>query len=150
MLNKNTEHPQTIIDETHIAYWAQSLVTQTPMLINKIMCNTMATSQEAASEGFDETLRFLFLCSLSSSNLTPSHYIDEIWHEFILFTRTYHQFCNEKFACFIHHQPSNNRTNEKEQYQKTLTLYRQYFGEPNITYWPTPNDDVANCGLCEN
>jgi hypothetical protein len=36
----------------------------------------------------------------------PSQAADELWHEFILHTRSYQQFCNKAFGRFIHHLPA--------------------------------------------
>lgn len=32
--------------------------------------------------------------------------IDEMWHNFILHTRIYQKFCNEKLNLFVHHEPT--------------------------------------------
>lgn len=32
--------------------------------------------------------------------------IDEMWHNFILHTRIYQNFCNEKLKLFVHHEPT--------------------------------------------
>lgn len=39
----------------------------------------------------------------------PMDPLDKMWHEFILFTREYHQFCNEFFGCYLHHVPCSER-----------------------------------------
>ncbi|MFU8787862.1 MAG: glycine-rich domain-containing protein [Methylobacter sp.] len=36
----------------------------------------------------------------------PSQVIDDAWHEFILSTRIYQQFCNKAFGRFLHHTPA--------------------------------------------
>lgn len=35
----------------------------------------------------------------------PSKEVDEVWHNFILHTRLYREFCHEKFGKFIEHNP---------------------------------------------
>ena len=137
-------------DKSDIDVWANDIVSQIPILLNKIILNSKAECRENAAAALVETLRFLFLCSISSSSLTPSKHVDDVWHEFILFTRTYQHFCEAKFGNFVHHQPTNDQTNELKQYRTTLRLYQQYFGQPDTNYWPSPDNDVAHCGLCEN
>lgn len=39
----------------------------------------------------------------------PMDPLDKMWHEFILFTREYHQFCDEYFGCYLHHVPCSER-----------------------------------------
>ncbi|MDP9198349.1 MAG: hypothetical protein M3O07_03925, partial [Pseudomonadota bacterium] len=36
----------------------------------------------------------------------PSQAVDDLWHEFILFTRDYKKFCDEAFGQFLHHTPA--------------------------------------------
>ena len=36
----------------------------------------------------------------------PSQVVDDLWHEFILFTRDYGAFCQRAFGQFLHHTPA--------------------------------------------
>jgi hypothetical protein len=36
----------------------------------------------------------------------PSQVADELWHEFILYTREYERFCRKAFGQFLHHTPA--------------------------------------------
>lgn len=36
----------------------------------------------------------------------PSQAADDLWHEFILYTRNYEQFCRRAFGRFLHHTPA--------------------------------------------
>lgn len=36
----------------------------------------------------------------------PSQVTDDLWHEFILYTRSYDQFCKKAFGRFLHHTPA--------------------------------------------
>lgn len=36
----------------------------------------------------------------------PSEVVDDLWHEFILYTRNYGQFCKQAFGRFFHHTPA--------------------------------------------
>ncbi len=35
----------------------------------------------------------------------PSQVVDDLWHEFILFTRNYQHFCGKAFGRYLHHTP---------------------------------------------
>ncbi len=35
----------------------------------------------------------------------PSQVVDDLWHEFILFTRNYELFCRKAFGHYLHHTP---------------------------------------------
>jgi hypothetical protein len=39
---------------------------------------------------------------------TPSRVVDAAWHEFILMTRSYEQFCIKAFGRFLHHMPARD------------------------------------------
>ena len=54
-------------------------------------------------------LRQFFLAHLKSGNeyvSMPSQVTDQLWHEFILYTRSYEQFCKKAFGRFLHHTPA--------------------------------------------
>jgi hypothetical protein len=54
-------------------------------------------------------LRQFFLAHLKSGRKfvsMPSQVADDLWHEFILHTRTYQQFCRVAFGDFMHHTPA--------------------------------------------
>lgn len=54
-------------------------------------------------------LRQFFLAYLRSGLRPvsmPSQVVDSLWHEFILYTRHYQQFCDKAFGQFLHHSPA--------------------------------------------
>jgi hypothetical protein len=54
-------------------------------------------------------LRQFFVAYLMSGGKfvsMPSQIVDELWHEFILYTRDYDQFCMRAFGDFMHHTPA--------------------------------------------
>jgi len=54
-------------------------------------------------------LRQFFLSHLKSGRRyvsMPSQVVDELWHEFILYTRHYEAFCRHAFGRFLHHTPA--------------------------------------------
>lgn len=54
-------------------------------------------------------LRQFFLAHLTSGRKyvsMPSQVADELWHEFILYTRHYDDFCKRAFGRFMHHTPA--------------------------------------------
>ena len=91
-----------------------------------------------ATRALLEYRRFAFLALASSSMITPSECVDEVWHLHILHTQNYETFakaCGTK----LHHFPG--MPNEKErwdsQYDATHELYLSVFGEnPPSSHWP--------------
>lgn len=54
-------------------------------------------------------LRQFFLAHLKSGRQyvsMPSQIADDLWHEFILYTRNYDAFCRRAFGKFMHHTPA--------------------------------------------
>ncbi len=54
-------------------------------------------------------LRQFFLAHLKSDRKfvsMPSQVADDLWHEFILHTKNYQQFCRHSFGRFLHHTPA--------------------------------------------
>jgi hypothetical protein len=54
-------------------------------------------------------LRHFFLAHLNSGRKfvsLPSQIADDLWHEFILYTRQYEAFCRKAFGRFMHHTPA--------------------------------------------
>ncbi len=54
-------------------------------------------------------LRQFFLAYLNSGQryvAMPSQVADDLWHEFILHTRAYQEFCDNAFGSFLHHTPA--------------------------------------------
>lgn len=54
-------------------------------------------------------LRQFFLAHLAAKRQfvsMPSQITDDLWHEFILYTRNYEDFCRRAFGRFMHHTPA--------------------------------------------
>ncbi|MGM9425281.1 glycine-rich domain-containing protein [Hydrogenophaga sp. MI9] len=54
-------------------------------------------------------LRQFFLAHLKSGRRfvsMPSQVVDDLWHEFILYTKNYELFCRQAFGRFLHHTPA--------------------------------------------
>lgn len=54
-------------------------------------------------------LRKFFLVYLKSGRKfvsMPSQVVDDLWHEFILYTKDYQSFCHQAFGGFFHHTPA--------------------------------------------
>lgn len=51
---------------------------------------------------------YFFICNTAGRRLVsmPSQAVDAAWHEFILFTRAYDDFCRRGLGRFLHHTPA--------------------------------------------
>ena len=83
---------------------------------------------------FKETMKMLWLMihhrlelqSGVTENIPPTIVVqkamdplDQMWHEFILHTNEYHQFCNKFFGEYIHHVPCSEEEYRAFQSRKT-------------------------------
>lgn len=138
------KHPR----EIDYSQQTDSLLTQEPFLIQKI-ASTLQVDAVKAKEALTEVLKFLALVGHSQQRLTPSLKVDLTWHEFILFTRTYHLFCEKEYGRYIHHHPGGDEQENKTNFSKTLKHYILYIGQPPSHFWGKEADELyenAQCG----
>ncbi|MDE1465610.1 glycine-rich domain-containing protein [Spartinivicinus poritis] len=52
--------------------------------------------------------QYLIICAKARKKVVsmPSQVVDLAWHEFILFTKRYQEFCEKAFGYFLHHTPA--------------------------------------------
>ncbi len=105
-----------------------------------------------------EYKKFVYLATVSDFQVTPSKIIDQVWHEHLLFTKAYRDFCNEVIQYdFDHHPeliPMKDQTGVfNAQYLDTLRLYRTEFGiEPPDNIWSVPkfNQEMVSADQYES
>ncbi|PSP79158.1 hypothetical protein BRC81_06740 [Halobacteriales archaeon QS_1_68_20] len=57
-------------------------------------------------------------------SLSPSPELDEYWHQFILDTPRYHEFCDEILGGYLHHVPTLSDDHEDEEnYAESMQLW---------------------------
>ncbi len=98
-----------------------------------------------------ELVRFLDLIHCTNQHLSPSLVVDLAWHEFILFTKFYNEFCIKHYDRFIHHTPS--KKGSQQLFEKTIKLYIQKYKYPNPKIWgdlAKKEWELTNCGSCHN
>ena len=85
-----------------------------------------------------EYKKFMYLVAKSELMLSPSPIIDIVWHQHLIFTQSYAQFCHI-LGKFINHVPSTHKLNEEKRFAQakktTQQLYSQFFGNQPIEIW---------------
>jgi hypothetical protein len=89
--------------------------------------------------------RFCFLAGVSSSQVTPSEAVDEVWHQHLIYSRDYWDvWCGQVLKFPLHHDPTPGgpeaQRRYRQQYAETLALHERYFGAPDPDLWPGTND----------
>jgi hypothetical protein len=80
-------------------------------------------------------LRQFFLAHLKSGRKfvsMPSQVVDDLWHEFILYTRQYEAFCKGAFGQFLHHTPAITLSADKQNNTGLRRVWRHACLEENI------------------
>ena len=87
-------------------------------------------SLEDGEEIFRETLKLLWLMDTHKKEpiaaprriivYRPMAVIDEMWHEFILFSRAYTAFCRRFFGNYLHHKPTTSADRVRERDREDL------------------------------
>ena len=101
-------------------------------------------STRYALRAIDEYRKFVFLGVTGDIIVTPSKPIDTVWHEHLLFTRAYREFCRDVLGRDFDHNPELLPTDDQtsvyaQQYEATLERYRTEFHvNPPYDIWGTP------------
>ena len=111
----------------------------------------------SAEQAFEETLKYLWLCQKhaidAEKNIGNKDFpsqcfmprsmreIDEMWHEFILFTKDYSDFCAKYFGEYMHHLPNifDNMPRPRDvieaDVEKLLLYIYDHLGENTVKIW---------------
>lgn len=139
------------ITKSNITSIVEKILKDLPALNDKLK-KALNDENLNCKEALIEGIKFLTLAGSTPASLTPSQPVDLVWHELILFTKYYAEFCEENFGRFLHHLPDDNKIKNGRQFKKTLGLYSLYFGEAPIEYW---GESISNkdanllCGSCK-
>ncbi len=80
--------------------------------------HTKLTGEELTLVG-KALMDYFYLCNMANGKMVsmPSRVVDDLWHEFLLFSSVYESFCKKAFGRFLHHipdeaMPNKNSNNE--------------------------------------
>jgi hypothetical protein len=111
----------------------------------------------AAKTAFQEMLKYLWLANQHEIDLAEKPHdpdlpprcimlrsmreIDEMWHEFILFTREYTEFCETYFGRYLHHLSNifdtmpRSREDLINEIELLLPYIRRHLGDETLKIW---------------
>lgn len=123
----------------------------------KLYVQNYPTNRLTAEQAFEEVLKYLWLSKKHTMELAanqdnddfPSQClmarsmreIDEMWHEFILFTEDYTNFCMQYFGEYLHHLPNifdnmpSPRNVVEREIEKLLPYIYDNLGEETVRTW---------------
>ena len=76
-----------------------------------IHCTRVGIDRNVAIERFNELISYLHTASISNAATPLSQDVDEMWHDFLLCSRDYREFCMTYLGVFIDHEPLTADTN---------------------------------------
>lgn len=116
---------------------------EAPYLIEKLIKERIVDTADEGEALFAEAKKFLIL-SYVDTDVSWNMYstrIDEAWHQFVLFTSQYIDFCHRHFGQYLHHNPANGPEEQGSPERKPSTFegfrarYESFFGEPLPDIW---------------
>ncbi len=117
-----------------------------PGLVERLQ-DKLNLPHEDAQLLFDDTKRFLYLCAISDSPIAPPEMVDEGWHNFILYTADYTQFCQRFFGRMINHFPKTRAEKAASDggiVRRTKLLLQDVFGSQLSKFWQFKGE-TRNC-----
>ncbi|MEV7119770.1 glycine-rich domain-containing protein [Kitasatospora griseola] len=117
---------------------------EAPYVIEKLVKDHIADTVDEAESLFTEAKRFIAL-SQSDPNVACEMYsvrVDEAWHQFILYTDEYMDFCWRFFGRYVPHSPNNAPKRPSDGHDEHMTFddfkarYEAMFGGtlPDVWY----------------
>lgn len=85
-----------------------------------------------------EYKKFMYLAATSEFMVSPSEIIDTVWHQHLIFTQSYQDFC-DILGKQVQHVPSTHNKADyikfKQAKERTVKLYAEAFGEQPEHIW---------------
>lgn len=117
-----------------------------PYIREKLEIEGKLSSDMEYMEAFTEFKKYVVLSKLNPDLRLgmPSRKVDAVWHQFILFTRHYQEFCDKFLGHYMHHSPKTSFTpGQPEDKSNFLEAYKETFGELHPIWEPQYNN--ADC-----
>jgi hypothetical protein len=122
---------------------SEAMAYEAPFLIEKLLKDHIVESAEEGEALFAEVKRYFVLARSDVGKIWQMHSlrIDEVWHQFVLFTRQYMDFCQRFFGGYIPHNPGNAPETkiaaavETASFEQFRNRYEALFGAPLPDLW---------------
>lgn len=134
----------------------QLLAYKNPAVL-KLYVQNYPDNKLSAEQAFEQVLKYLWLSKKHEMDLIDHkdheafpqqcfmprsmREIDEMWHEFILFTQAYTEFCAHFFGEYMHHLPNifdnmpSPRDVVEREVEKLLPYIYDHLGEETVRIW---------------
>lgn len=121
---------------------------QAPFLEEKLLVENIFNSNDKYQEAFLEFKKFAYIAKQNKNIAMTSKSVDHVWHQFILFTRQYMDFCETHIGEYLHHNPSTSFEKVSNlDVKRFISAYESNFGEiPEI--WNLQNRTLCGGYAC--
>lgn len=117
-----------------------------PFLIEKLLKERIVSNESEGLSLFEEVLRYIVLDRLYPEKRFQmySRRVDEVWHQFVLFTYEYQSFCYRYLGSMLHHFPGNapgasavltSKSASCERFAEFQDCYRRVFARNLPEIW---------------
>lgn len=109
--------------------------------------STRLSSENYWTKEFTETAlleykKFMYLAASSDLMVSPSEIVDVVWHQHLVFSKSYHEFC-QLIGKVIHHIPSTHNKTDYHKFKsakaRTTQMYTSSFGDQPKQIWDYTN-----------
>lgn len=99
-------------------------------------------TQNFTKQAILEYKKFMYLAAVSDVMVSPSEIVDTVWHQHLIFTKSYSEFC-QILGKQIQHIPSTHNKEDLQKFklakERTTKLYETHFGKQSETIWNHAN-----------
>ena len=89
-------------------------------------------------KAIEEYKKFMYLATTSNQMVSPSEIVDIVWHQHLIFTQSYTDFC-ALLGKKIQHIPSTHNKEEQDKFltakKHTTAIYESNFGKQPKLFW---------------
>ena len=123
---------------------------QAPYLEEKLISEGKFKNSKEYNKAFTEFKKYVGLTQIADKKGISmlSKDVDKVWHQFLLFTPQYHEFCNKTLGGYLHHVPNTSVTpiNPKGK-NNFIDSYKKIFGKIHKT-WGLKNSADCDTIFC--
>lgn len=102
------------------------------------LANENFWTKDFTDQAILEYKKFMYLAATSEFMVSPSEIIDTVWHQHLIFTQSYQNFC-ELLGKQVQHIPSTHNREEFERFrqakERTVKFYERDFGQQPKNIW---------------
>ena len=99
-------------------------------------------TQNFTRQAILEYKKFMYLAAVSDMMVSPSEIVDTVWHQHLIFTKSYSEFC-QILGKQIQHIPSTHNKDDFQKFklakERTTKLYETTFGKQPESIWNHAN-----------